>query len=216
MPKRLIPLESVDGPAPDGPTPLTDVVLAFFLEGIARDPDQDEDETLFEAKPLREAATGAFALGCAVGVEFPKRVDAILRQTHGEDIPNILAECREPLAEQVKEARETGGQVAPELFLGSLFDALEDTGSVEADTAYNILSISFEYGVILTTVDRAASIVVRNAYNRRLREMLKALEEGQPIEVPPGVDPSQSLQEFAKELVTAYEQDIGFGGPSAS
>lgn len=212
-PKRLIPLEPAG--KPQEPAALTDVVLALYLEDAAHD-EGDDSEPAFDAAAVRQAATGAFALGCAVGIEFPQRVEPTLRQTHGDDAAAILAECKEPLTEQVQEAKSTGGQVAPELFLGSLFEALAEAGAVEANDAYNMLSIGFEYGCILATIDRAAAIVVRNGYNRRVAGILKQLEAGEPVELPPGPDPHQSLQELARELVEAYEKDVGcLGGGTA-
>ena len=207
-PQRIIPLEPADGAGE--PVTLTDVVLALYLEGLPRHPDEEDDEPLYQAEALRDATAAAFALGCAAGIEFPRRVPVILEQTHPGDVEQIMEECREPLAEQAADARASGEETGPERFLESLLEALEEGQAVESDVACNLLSIGFEYGCILAAVQRPAALVVRNGYNRRQAQALAAFEAGDLQEPPPGPDPRQSLQDLAKEVVSAYEKDIGF------
>jgi hypothetical protein len=206
---RLIPLEDVSD-FPEGPTAFTDVILALYLEGLPVTEDEDGDPA-YEAGPLADAVVGVFALGCALGVEFPDRVATILGQTHPEGIEHIIEECREPLAERVAASRAGGEALAAEEFIEDLVHALDDDMYADNDTALNALSIAFEYGCVVAHLERSAAILVRNAQNRDRRETLEELEAGDEVEPPEGPDPYQSLQELAAEIMSAYEADIGFG-----
>jgi hypothetical protein len=161
-----------------------------------------EGEVLYAAGPLRTAATAVFALGCALGIEFPDFVEPVLRQTH-DDVAEILDECREPLSQQVEEARASGSEVTAEVFMADLFAPLGEGEPIEDEVAYNILSIAFEYGCILASVQRAAAMVVRNAHNRATA--------AEPAPYAPGPSPDQKVQDLARELVAAYQKDFGLG-----
>ncbi len=197
---------------------LTDVVLALYLECLPRDDAHDRHS--YSTGPLVEAAEGAFALGCALGVEFPDRVSLILGQTHPGEVQAIIDDCTGPLQDQVVEAREAGAELEPALFMGSLFEALEENEPVEADAACNILSIAFEYGCVLAHVERRGAQLVRNSFNRRraLAAQGQAPTESAEGPPPPATGPRPGLgrpvQELAHELVGAYESDIGFDQPS--
>ena len=199
-PQRLIPLEPVGG-EPELPPAFTDVVMALYVDGLPHDLRETEDEVLYAAAPLRDAASVVFALGCALAIERPEHIHPLLRQTH-DDVDEILDECREPLAQQVAEARTSGEEVTAALFLTDLFTPLPPDDPVEEDVAHNVISIAFEYGCILATVERPAAMVVRNAHNR--------MRASEPDPFAPGPDPEKPLQELAAELATAYEQDFGF------
>ncbi len=194
---------------------LTDVVLALYLEGLPRDDAHGSHS--YSTGPLTEAAEGAFALGCALGVEFPDRVSLILAQTHPGEVQAIIDDCTGPLQDQVVEAREASAELEPALFMGSLFEALDEDEPVEADAACNILSIAFEYGCVLAHVERRGAQLVRNSFNRRqaLAAQGRATTEATSEPPPPAMGPRPSLdrpvQELAQELLTAYEADIGFG-----
>ncbi len=200
-PQRIIPLEPADAEPSEHPA-LTDVIMALYLEGLPHDLREVEDEVLYAAGPLRTAAEAAFALGCALGIEFPDLVGPVLRQTH-DDVDEILDECREPLSEQVEEARASGGEVTATVFMADLFAPLGEDEPVEDEVAYNVLSIAFEYGCILASVQRAAAMVVRNAHNRAVA--------AEPGPYAPGPSPDQPVQDLARELVAAYQKDFGFG-----
>jgi hypothetical protein len=200
-PQRIIPLEPA-GTEPSEPPALTDVVMALYLEGLPHDLREVEGEVLYAAGPLRTAATAVFALGCALGIEFPDFVEPVLRQTH-DDVAEILDECREPLSQQVEEARASGSEVTAEVFMADLFAPLGEGEPIEDEVTYNILSIAFEYGCILASVQRAAAMVVRNAHNRATA--------AEPAPYAPGPSPDQKVQDLARELVAAYQKDFGLG-----
>ena len=211
MSARIIPLEPVgsdDGP--EGLATFTDVVVVFYLEGLPRH--EHDGEPFFDSGPLTEATVAAFALGCAVGVDFPARIEQILEQTHSDAVEHIVAECREPLEEQVSAARRSTEPLEPEDFIDDLLQGLEEAEHADIETAQNALSMSFEYGLILAHVQRSAALVLRNAFNRSQEEAVRELEEEHPDEedVPPGPAPFESLQEFSAEIMAAYEADIGF------
>ena len=211
MADRIIPLEPVSsGGGPEGPAAFTDVVVVFYLEGL---PQHDHDgEAFFESGPLSEATVAAFALGCAVGVDFPGRIEPVLEQTHPNVVEHIIAECREPLEQQADAARRSTEPLEPEDFIDDLLQALEEAEHADLETAQNALSMSFEYGLILAHVRRSAALVLRNAFNRSQEEAVRELDEEEPDEedVPPSPAPFESLQEFAAEIMAAYEADIGF------
>lgn len=211
MSDRIIPLEPVDsGGGSEGPAAFTDVVVVFYLDGLPR---HDHDgEPFFDSGPLTEAAVAAFALGCAIGVDFPERIEQILEQTHLDAVEHILAECREPLEQHADAARRSTEPLEPEDFIDELLQVLEESEHADIETAQNALSMSFEYGLILAHVRRSAALVLRNAFNRAQEEAVRELEEEGPDEedVPPGPAPFETLQEFAAEIMSAYEADIGF------
>ena len=205
----MIPLDPAPE-EPEGPVALTDVVLALYLEGLPTHESED-GERHYESGPLTEAAVAAFALGCAVGVEFADLVTTILEQTHPGAGEHVIEECREPLIEHAAAARRSGEPPEPEDFLDDLLQALEEPAHADTDTAHNALSMSFEYGCILAHVQRSAALLVRNTFDRAQAEALEEFEAGESGDLPPGPDPSGSLQAFAREIVAAYEADIGFG-----
>ena len=211
MPDRIIPLEPVSsGGGSDALAAFTDVVVVFYLEGLPRH--EHDGEPFFDSGPLSETAVAAFALGCAVGVDFPRRIEPILEQTHTNTVEHIIAECREPLEQQTDVARRSIEPLEPEDFIDDLLKALEEAEHADIETAQNALSMSFEYGLILAHVRRSAALVLRNAFNRSQEEAVRELNEEEPDEddVPPGPAPFESLQEFAAEIMAAYEADIGF------
>jgi hypothetical protein len=192
--------------------PLTDVVLMLYLEEIPQVSESPSGQPAYETEALRRAAMGAFAMGCATGMEFPDLVRPILEQTHpDEGADTIIEDCEGPLTEQVVEARAANQGLSSELFLESLFEAMEEDPEVEAQAAYNVLSISFEYGCILAKVERSAALLVRNDFNRKQAEQVEAMERGEEPFPVLGPDPNRPIQDTAKELVTAYQADIGFG-----
>jgi hypothetical protein len=195
----------------DEPIAFTDVILALYLENLpSHAHDDDEDEEFFNAEPLADAVIGAFALGCAIGLEFPQHVRTILAQTHSGQVDEIVAECKEPLSEQVAETRASGQPLEAEDFVDTLVEAINQGEHVDSETAQNALSMSFEYGLVLSHVERTAAMVVRNAFNRDQETSVREYESGESTDVPSSPDPYQSLQELSKEIVTAYEADIGF------
>ena len=211
MSDRIIPLEPVSsGDGPEGPAAFTDVVVVFHLQGL---PQHDHDgEPFFDGGPLSEGAVAAFALGCAVGVDFPSRIEQILEQTHTDAVEHIIAECRGPLEQQADAARRSTEPLEAEDFIDDLLQALEEAEHADLETAQNALSMSFEYGLVLAHLRRSAALVLRNAFNRSQEEAVRELDEEEPDEedVPPGPAPFESLQEFAAEIMAAYEADIGF------
>ena len=241
MPNRVIPLEPVPPGGGDegdgGALAFTDVVVLLHLEAA---PSQAHgSDTLFESEPVAEAAVGAFGLGCAVGVDFPARVLPILEQTHPGESERIAAECAEPLERQVAAARQSTETLAADDFLYDLLETLDESERVDAETAQNAVSMSFEYGLLLARVSRSAALVLRNAVNRSLEDAMRAPPpegpDAPPPEGPPpdgegapapsapdpsapptpegeeSVPPFESLQELAAEMMAAYEADVGFG-----
>lgn len=234
MPNRVIPLEPVPPGGGDdgdrGALAFTDVVVLLHLEAA---PSQEHGrDTLFESEPIAEAAVGAFGLGCAVGVDFPDRVFPILEQTHPGESERIAAECAEPLERQVAAARQSTETLAADDFLYDLLETLDETERVNAETAQNAVSMSFEYGLLLARVSRSAALVLRNAVNRSLEDAMHAPPPGAPptdamppegedapsLSAPPpppegeeSAPPFESLQELAAEMMAAYEADVGFG-----
>ena len=61
-----------------------------------------------------------------------------------------------------------------------------------------------------TTVERSAAIVVRNEFNRSQEAAVAEFTADESTEAPEGPDPFHSLQAFATEVMSAYEEDIGF------
>ena len=208
MSPRIIPLEPVGGG--EDVSSLTDVAMALYLEGLPRDIHEvSDDEPLYERESLVQAAEAIFGLGCAMGVAFPGHVPAILDQTHPDDVQAILDECREPLSEQVQDARRSGDDVGPWTFLSDLFESLEPGRPVAQDAAYNVLSISFEYGCILGLMERSAGQVVRNRQDRANAEALVSAEADPSALSQPGPFRASTLQVLATELLEAYEADFG-------
>jgi hypothetical protein len=191
--------------------PLTDVVLMLYLEEIPQVSEGPSGEPIYEAEALRKASAGAFTMGCAIGMDFPDLVRPILEQTHSDEgADTIIEDCEGPLTEQVVEARAANQELNSALFLESLFEAMEEDEEIEAQAAYNVLSISFEYGCILAKVERRAALLVRNDFNRKQAEQVEAMERGEEPFPVLGPDPNRPIQDTAKELVTAYQADIGF------
>ena len=187
----------------------TDVVLVLYLDGL---PAHDSGEgPHYDNQPLRRAADSVFALGCAVGTEQPHLVGPILEQTHPGESGVIVDECAATLTERVAHARKAEETLNPTHFLEPLLEELDQEPHVASEAASNVLSISFEYGCILASVEPRAAKLVRNDFNRRQAGLLRALEDGESAEVPLGPDPHQAIQETARELVAAYQEDIGFG-----
>ena len=122
----------------------------------------------------------------------------------------IIAECRVALSEQVAEAKAAGQPLESDDFVDSLVEALEQGDHVDMETAQNALSMSLEYGLVLAHVERPAAIVVRNAFNRDQEEAVGEFEAGDSADMPAGPSPYMPLQDLAREIVTAYEADVGF------
>jgi hypothetical protein len=202
----------VSTPQPDDDTEaglvFTDVVLLLYLDQLPQH--DNEDGPHYDNQPLRRAADSVFSLGCAVGVEQPKLIKPILEQTHPGESAAIIADCASTLTEQVASARKAGATLEPELFLKPLLVELDQEPHVVSEAANNVLSISFEYGCVLASVQPKAAKLVRNDFNRRQAQLLRALEQDDTGDVPLGPDPHQPLQETARELVSAYQEDIGF------
>lgn len=184
-------------------------MIALYLEGLPESLDED-DGLVFESGPLADTVIGAFALGCAIGVEYPMRVHSIIEQTHEGVVDEVIAECQESLSSHVQEAKAAAEPLEAESFIAALIDGLDGGPYADVETAQNALSMSFEYGCILAFAERGAAIVVRNEYNRSQDAALEEFEEGQAEEAPEGPDPFHTLQEFATEVMEAYEADIGF------
>jgi hypothetical protein len=223
---QLDAAEDVD----DEPLAFTDVVIALYLEGLPSDIDE-EDQQVFESAPLAEAVIGAFCLGCAIGIEYPERLLPILAQTHEDELDEIIDECRESLTERIQEAKTAAEPLEAESFIVAMTDGLDERPYVDAETAQNALSMSFEYGCVLAQVERGAAIVVRNEFNRSEEAAAEELEDDQEDHAGHshnennhgghdhvGHDhgdaadehgPYHSVQEFAIEIIAAYEADIG-------
>lgn len=207
---RIIPLEPItSGGEDDGPIALTDVVVALHLEGLPAH--HHDGEPFYDCGPLSEAVVASFALGCAVGIDFPARIEPVLDQTHPGQAEHVIAECRGQLEQQAAAARQSSGPIEPEDFLDELLQALEGAEHADVESAQNALSMSFEYGLILARVQRSAAMVLRNAFNRSQQEAVVDFGDGDTDEeLPPGPDPFESLQELAREIMDAYDADIGF------
>jgi hypothetical protein len=205
-PRKFIPLEAAEEVF-EGPMPFTDVVIALYFEGLPSDFDE-EDEQVFESAPLAEAVIGAFCLGCAIGIEYPERLLPILTQTHGDDLDEIVADCRASLTERINEAKAATEPIEAESFILEMTDGLDERPYASAETAQNALSMAFEYGCVLAHVERGAAIVVRNEFNRSQQEIAEEMEDEGSSPDGEALDPYHSVQEFAEELVTAYEADI--------
>ncbi|MDA0797526.1 MAG: hypothetical protein O2884_02445 [Chloroflexi bacterium] len=223
---QLDAAEDVD----DEPLAFTDVVIALYLEGLPSEIDE-ENEQVFESAPLAEAVIGAFCLGCAIGIEYPERLLPILAQTHEDELDEIIDECRESLTERIEEAKAATEPLEAESFIVAMTDGLDERPYVDAETAQSALSMSFEYGCVLAHVERGAAIVVRNEFNRSEEAAAEELEdqeedhaghdhEGHDHEGHDhaghdhGDDAADhgayhSVQEFAVEIIAAYEADIG-------
>ena len=206
-PRKFIPLDAIED-IEEEPLAFTDVVIALYLEGLPSDMDEANDE-VFESAPLAEAVIGAFCLGCAIGIEYPDRLLPILTQTHGEDLEEIVDECRASLTERINEAKAAAEPLEAESFIVAMTDGLDERPYASAETAQNALSMSFEYGCVLAHVERGAAIVVRNEFNRSQEEAVEELADGAEPDGFETPDPFHSLQEFAEEIVAAYEADIG-------
>lgn len=185
------------------------MVIALYLEGL---PSHEHLDTgaAFETGPLTEAVVAVFALGCAVGVDHADLVEPILGQTHPGAVEEIIEECRQPLQDQATATREAGQPLEPEDFVDALLQGLEQGDHADAETAHNALSMAFEYGCILSRVQRSAGLLLRNAFNRSQEESVAEFEAGESGDLPPGPDPFRSLQDLANEIVEAYQADIGF------
>jgi hypothetical protein len=226
-PIKFIPLDAAEDVDDEIPA-FTDVVIALYLEGLPSDMDED-DEQIFESAPLAEAVIGAFCLGCAIGIEYPERLLPILAQTHEEELDEIIAECKASLTQCIEEAKAAAEPIEAESFIVGMTDGLDERPYASAETAQNALSMAFEYGCILAHVERGAAIVVRNEFNRSEEAAAEELEdeeeneEGHDHADHAGHDhaghdhgddtdahgPYQSVQEFAVEIIAAYEADIG-------
>lgn len=193
------------------------MVVTLYLEELPRT--NGHSGPVYSIQPLAEFASSAFALGCAIGVQFRDTIVPILEQTHPGEAEAIIEDCAGPLRAQILEVREEAIELNPEVFIGSVFEGLEDEEPIDLDATCNILSIAFEYGCVLAHVERGAAQVVRNSFNRR--ETVTSNIETSLIAVsgqtPPSQEVEQSrlrpIQEFAQELFSAYEAGIGFAQP---
>ena len=206
-PRKFIPLDAIED-IDEAPVALTDVVIALYLEGLPSDIGEEDDQ-VFESPPLAEAVIGAFCLGCAIGVEYPERLLPILTQTHAHDIDEIIDECRASLTQRIDEAKAAAEPIEAESFIAAMTDGLDERPYTSAETAQSVLSMSFEYGCVLAHVDRGAARVVRNEFNRSQEEAVDEFDGEGDIEPHEGPDPYHSLQDFAEEIIAAYEADIG-------
>ena len=224
-PIKFIPLDAAEDVDDEVPA-FTDVVIALYLEGLPSDIDE-EGEEVFESAPLAEAVIGAFCLGCSVGIEYPGRLLPILVQTHGDELDEIMAECKASLSQCIEEAKAATEPIEAESFIIDMTDGLDERPYASAETAQNALSMAFEYGCILAYFERGAAIVVRNGFNRSQEGETKEIEgeeaedhhhEDHAGHDHPGLDHGadtdangsyQLVQEFAVEIVAAYEADIG-------
>jgi hypothetical protein len=225
-PIKFIPLDAAEDVDDEIPA-FTDVVIALYLEGLPSDMDED-DEQIFESAPLAEAVIGAFCLGCAIGIEYPERLLPILAQTHEDEIDEIIEECKSSLVQCIDEAKAAAEPIEAESFIVGMIDGLDERPYASAETAQNALSMAFEYGCVLAHVERGAAIVVRNEFNRSEEAAAAEIEGGEEYLGHDRVDhaghdhavhdhgddsdaqgPYQSVQEFAVEVVAAYEADIG-------
>lgn len=161
-----------------------------------------------------EASSSAFALGCALGLDHPGQVTLILEQTHVGESQAIISECESPLKSLISDAKESGEEIGAELFLSGLFEVLEDEEPVEANFAYNIISIGFEYGCILAQVERRAALIVRNKFNRELATVPRVESSKDPRQEERqregGTKPFISLQQLAAHILSEYEAELGF------
>ena len=127
---------------------------------------------------------------------------------------------------QVQENDDVGERErAADDFLYDLLETLDETERVDAETAQNAVSMSFEYGLLLARVSRSAALVLRNAVNRSLEDAMRApppdapppeggdapVPSASPPEGEESAPPFESLQELAAEMMAAYEADVGFG-----
>ena len=208
MSDRIIPLHVSEEFNEEDSLAFTDVIVVLYLEGLPFHTHESED--YYESGPLTEAVIGSFALGCAVGIDFQKKIPLVLQQTHPNEIEYIIANCTSALDEQIKHAKDTMQVLEPEDFVDELLKALEDSENIDTETAQNAISMSFEYGLIMAHSHRSAALVLRNAFDRSQAEALKDFEEENDDELPPGPDPYQTLQSVGAEIMEAYESDIGF------
>jgi len=227
-PRKFIPLDAIED-IDDEPIAFTDVVIALYLEGLSSDMDEHQDE-VFESAPLAEAVIGAFCLGCAIGIEYPERLLPILTQTHEDEIDEIINECRESLTQRIDEAKAAAEPLEAESFIVAMTDGLDERPYTSAETAQSVLSMSFEYGCVLAHIERGAAIVVRNEFNRSEEAAMEEIEDQEdhashdhtghgheghdharhdPASDDSGHGPYYSVQEFAAEIISAYEADIG-------
>ncbi len=211
-PRKFIPLTAIEE-FDEESIAFTDVVIALYLEGLPVDIDE-EGEQVFESAPLTEAVIGAFCLGCAIGIEYPERLLAILTQTHVDELDEIINECRGSLTQCIEEARAAAEPIEAESFISEMTGGLDERPYASAETAQSALSMSFEYGCILAYVERGVAIMVRNEFNRSEEVAAEEPEEEEQEQEEDmgrkvGSAPYHSLQEFAAEIVAAYEADIG-------
>lgn len=90
------------------------------------------------------------------------------------------------------------------LFLSSIFEVLEEGEPVDLEITCNILSIAFEYGCILSIVERRAGLIVRNQFDR------SALPDAPSTTNEQDYSPDrkrQSLKDVARKLLRNYEEE---------
>ena len=196
---RFIPLEVV-GVENSSPA-FTDVIVALYSQELVHAVEETEDLELISFGSLRSTSEEVFALGSSIGLSNSGEVVKILEQTHS-DVSEIFEECTEPLKQEVARAKKSSVSVSARFFLDLLFDPIADGEPVESDLAHQILSISFEYGCILSINQRPAAIVVRNAFNRELERSEKEDKESSFKRKP--------LGDLGDELFSAYKLDFGW------
>ncbi len=214
MSDLIIPLEPRE-PSDDAPIAFTDIITALVIENV--ETREHGDETFYDVDGVALGSALAFAIGCAVGVEFPERIEPALAQTHGDDASSVIEACRAPLAQAATDARRSTEPPAPADFISELLDSLAEIERADIETAQSAISVSFEYGLLLAHTQRAAALVLRNAFDRSRKEEFESAPNNDDPEAPPGSpgasddpDDFETLQEIAREVMASYEEDIGF------
>ena len=209
MPDRTIPLEPRESFDDDGPVPFIDYVAAIIVDSVEQI--EADGETGCDARSLEVGITGAFALGCAIGVEFPDRVEQVLEQAFPGDVAEALDELRQPLAEQVAALRNSGAPLEAEAFTAEIAESLDGADAATLEFAVALIRHTFAYGVMLARLERATAIVLRNAMDRAQREAYEELQELQ-AQGSGEDEPFETLQGVARSIMDDYEAEVGFGG----
>ena len=207
MPDRIIPLESRESFEDDGPASFIEYVAAIILGSVEQV--EVDDEAGYDARSLDVGITGAFALGCAVGVEFPNRIEQVLEQVLPGEVAVVLDELRQPFADQVAALRNSGAPLEAEAFTAEIVESLDGADAASLEVAATLIQQTLAYGIMLARLERATAIVLRNAMDRAQRE---AYEELQELQIPDagGDGPFETLQGVARCIMDDYEAEIGF------
>ena len=229
MADLTIPLESRDDfDGDDYPLAFTDFMIAHILENMA--PTEEADRSItFDAEDVALACVLSLVLGCAAGVEFPSRIDAILDQTHPGEVETIVEDCRSRIEELTAAARSGTEALAPEDLIGEVLDSIREAGRIDAQSTQLAVSMSFEYGVVVARVHRGTALVLRNGFERRHRDLAEEVppivlddEDDDIVVFPDGEDEDEgvdigdddllpTLQTVVAGMMTEYEEAVGFG-----